>query len=90
MDIKFFFAVKKRPQGRLAKDSQLIYNGKTEYFRMRKNSAEDKRPIEVDTVSGEYYVRIPEWVVNDQGWFEDTEVGFKTDGDELIITEHNN
>ena len=57
---------------------------------MRKNSAEDKRPIEVDTVSGEYYVRIPEWVVNDQGWFEDTEVGLKTDGDELIITEHNN
>ncbi len=57
---------------------------------MRKNSAEDKRPIEVDTVSGEYYVRIPEWVVNDQGWFEDTEVGFKTDGDELIITEFDN
>ena len=57
---------------------------------MQKNSAEDKRPIEVDTVSGEYYVRIPEWVINDQGWFEDTEVGFKTDGDGLIITEYTN
>ena len=55
---------------------------------MLKNNPEDKRPIEVDTVSGEYYVRIPEWVVNDQGWFEDTELGFKTDGKELIITEH--
>jgi len=55
---------------------------------MQKNNPEDKRPIEVDTVSGEYYVRIPEWVVNDQGWFEDTEVNFKSDGEELIITEN--
>ena len=55
---------------------------------MRKNSAEEKRPIEVDTVTGEYYIRIPEWVINDQDWFEDTELTFKTDGDELIITEY--
>ena len=55
---------------------------------MQKNTPEDLRPIEVDTVSGEYYVRIPEWVVNDQGWFEDTEVNFKSDGEELIITEN--
>tara|TARA_B100002051_G_scaffold104690_1_gene99987 strand:- start:350 stop:523 length:174 start_codon:yes stop_codon:yes gene_type:complete len=56
---------------------------------MLKNDPEDKRPIEVDTVSGEYFIRIPEWVVNDQGWYEDTEVNFKTDGEELIITEAN-
>jgi hypothetical protein len=66
----------------------LIYNGKTEYHIMLKNNPEEKRPIEVDTVSGEYYVRLPEWVVNDQGWYEDTELRFKTDGDELIITEN--
>jgi len=65
----------------------MIYNEKIEYFRMQKNNAEDKRPIEVDQVTGEYYVRLPEWVVNDQSWFEDSEVIFKTDGKELIITE---
>ena len=54
---------------------------------MQKNNPEVKRPVEVDTVSGEYYIRIPEWAINDQGWFEDTELSFKTDGDELIITE---
>ena len=54
---------------------------------MLKNNPEDKRPIEVDTVSGEYFIRIPEWVINDCNWFEDTEVHFKTDGEELIITE---
>jgi len=55
--------------------------------RMQKNIPDEKRPIEVDTVTGEYLIRLPEWVVNDQGWYEDTEVTFKTDGDELIITE---
>ena len=55
---------------------------------MLKNNPEEKRPIEVDTVSGEYYVRIPEWIVNDQGWFEDTELKFRIDSDELIITEY--
>ena len=55
---------------------------------MQKNIPDQKRPIEVDTVTGEYYLRIPEWVINDQGWYEDTEVTFKTDGDELIITEY--
>jgi len=54
---------------------------------MQKNIPDQKRPIEVDTVTGEYLIRLPEWVVNDQGWYEDTEVTFKTDGDELIITE---
>ena len=56
---------------------------------MQKNSTEETYAIEVDTVTGEYLIRIPEWVVNDQGWYEDTELTFKTDGDELIITEYN-
>jgi len=65
----------------------LIYNGKTEYIGMRKNSEEEKFPIEVDTVTGEYFVRIPEWIVNDQGWFEDTELSFKTDKKLIFIEE---
>ncbi len=55
---------------------------------MQKNIPSEKRPIEVDTVTGEYLIRLPEWVVNDQNWYEDTELTFKTDGDELIITEY--
>ena len=55
---------------------------------MQKNNPDEKRPIEIDTVSGEYYVRIHEWIVNDQGWFEDTELKFRIDSDELIITEY--
>jgi len=55
---------------------------------MQKNNPDEKRPIEIDTVSGEYLIRIPEWIVNDQGWYEDTELGFRIDGDELIIEEY--
>tara|TARA_B100001113_G_scaffold211953_1_gene173898 strand:+ start:139 stop:309 length:171 start_codon:yes stop_codon:yes gene_type:complete len=54
---------------------------------MQKNNPEDKRPIEVDTVSGEYFVRIPEWIVNDQGWFEDTELQFTSDSKNIIFIE---
>ena len=54
---------------------------------MRRTPEDLKSQIEVDTVTGEYYLKIPEWIINDQGWYEDTELSFKTDGDELIITE---
>ena len=54
---------------------------------MQKNIPQQKHPIEIDTATGDYLIRIPEWVINDQNWFEDTELTFKTDGDELIITE---
>ena len=54
---------------------------------MRKNFQDERATVEVDTVTGEYLIRIPECIVNDQGWFEDTVLGFKVDGDEIILQE---
>lgn len=54
---------------------------------MRKNSDELKTTIEIDPVSGEYYTIIPEWIVNDQGWYEGTDLQFKLDGDDIFINE---
>ena len=54
---------------------------------MKKNSADETYDIEIDTVTGEYFVRIPEWIINDQGWFEDTELKFKTDKSLIFIEE---
>ena len=54
---------------------------------MQKNSTEETYAIEVDTVTGEYFVRIPEWIVNDQGWFEDTELKFIRDKSLIFIEE---
>ena len=54
---------------------------------MRKNSGEIFESIQVDPISGDYYVIIPESVANDLSWYEDTEISFKIEGDEVILTE---
>ena len=54
---------------------------------MQKKFGHEKTTIEVDTISGEYYTIIPEWVMHDQDWFEVTNLKFALDSDEVIITE---
>ncbi len=54
---------------------------------MQKKFGHEKTTIEVDTISGEYYTIIPEWVMHDQDWFEGTNLKFALDSDEVIITE---
>ena len=55
---------------------------------MKKNSPENFESIQVDPISGDYYLVIPEWVANELSWYEDTEISFKIEGDEVILTEH--
>ena len=54
---------------------------------MRKNLDELKTTIEINPATGEYYTIIPEWVINDQGWYEGTRLQFDVDDDEILITE---
>lgn len=54
---------------------------------MKKNLEENRQLLQVDPVSGEYYVVIPEWIVNEFSWYEDTEIKLKVDGDELVLSE---
>jgi len=54
---------------------------------MRKNLDELKTTIEINPATGEYYTVIPEWVINDQGWYEGTSLQFDVDADEILITE---
>ena len=54
---------------------------------MQKNSAENFTTVEVDPVTGEYYVVIPEWILNEYGWYEGTELNMEVDGDCIVITE---
>tara|TARA_R100000988_G_scaffold102824_1_gene79604 strand:- start:1149 stop:1337 length:189 start_codon:yes stop_codon:yes gene_type:complete len=61
-----------------------------EFKKMQKNSGEIFTSIEVDTVTGQYYTVIPEAVVNEMGWFEDTSLMWTMDGKEVIITEQDN
>ena len=55
---------------------------------MQKNFGHIFSAIEVDNVTGEYKVVIPEAVINEMGWFEDTELKWNLVDEEVIITEH--
>jgi len=54
---------------------------------MQKNPDRNFTTIEVDPVTGEYVIQLPEWVISDYGWYEGTEVNMEIDGDSIIITE---
>lgn len=54
---------------------------------MQKNPEENITTVEVDPVTGEYLVRIPEWIISEYGWYEGTEVNMEVDGDCIIIQE---
>lgn len=55
---------------------------------MKKNSENNINPIQIDPLSGEYYVIIPEWIINELSWYEDTEIKFNVESDEIILSEH--
>jgi hypothetical protein len=55
---------------------------------MKKNSGENFQPLQVDPITGNYYVVIPEWIANELSWYEDTEINFAVEGDEVILSEH--
>ena len=54
---------------------------------MQKNFSENFSSVEVDDYTNDYYVRIPEWIINEFNWYEGTEINIKVDGDDIIINE---
>ena len=54
---------------------------------MKKNPEENFTTVEVDAITGEYYITIPEWVLSEFEWYEGTVVNMEVDGEAIIITE---
>ena len=54
---------------------------------MRKDPSKKKQPLQVDPITGEYFVIIPDYIINDLGWYEDQELNIDCDGTEIIISE---
>ena len=54
---------------------------------MKKNSGEFFQPLQVDPITGEYFINIPEVIVNELSWYEDTEICVKIEGDEVVLSE---
>tara|TARA_Y200000002_G_scaffold354185_1_gene334235 strand:- start:38 stop:415 length:378 start_codon:yes stop_codon:yes gene_type:complete len=59
----------------------------TSFHRMQKNSGGQITSIEISNISGEYCAIIPEWIINEMGWYEDTKLSWKIDDENVIITE---
>jgi hypothetical protein len=54
---------------------------------MKKNSGDIFESLQVDPISGDYYLIIPEQVINELSWYEDTEIQIHVEGDEVILSE---
>ena len=54
---------------------------------MKKNFEEIFSTIEIDPVTDRYHINIKEEIMNEYGWYEDTELQWVVDGDELMIQE---
>lgn len=54
---------------------------------MQKKSGENIQSLQVDSVSGSYCITIPEWMVNELSWYEDSQIKLTLDGNELVLTE---
>jgi hypothetical protein len=54
---------------------------------MKKNSGKNFEALQVDPITGEHYIVIPEWIVNDLSWYEDSEINFSLEGTDLVLSE---
>ena len=54
---------------------------------MQKNPQNIFSTIEIDPVSGEYYTVIPEEVINEMGYYEETRLDWRIDGGDVYFTE---
>ena len=55
---------------------------------MKKNFEEIFESIQVDPITGQYFLVIPEQIMNELSWYEDNEVKFLFDGKDVILTEN--
>jgi hypothetical protein len=54
---------------------------------MQKNSGEIFEAVQVDPITGKYFIFLPEQIINELEWYEDTEIRILVDGDDLILSE---
>ena len=54
---------------------------------MQKNPRENFTTIEIDPVSGEHYIIIPEWICDEKGWYEGVEVNIEVENGYIVITD---
>ena len=54
---------------------------------LMKKYQDSKVPLKIDPVTNEYQITVPEWVVNEFDWYEDTELVWHVDDSGIHIQE---
>jgi len=54
---------------------------------MKKNPSQNLRVIEIDPITGEHYINIPQWMLDEKDWYEGTEVNLQFETDYIIISD---
>jgi hypothetical protein len=54
---------------------------------MRKKSDGEIVGLQVDQITGNYYVVIPEWMANELSWYEDIQIRVSLENGEIVLTE---
>jgi hypothetical protein len=54
---------------------------------MKKKSGKNFETIQVDPITGDYYLVIPEWIINELSWYEDTVINISLEGTDIILSE---
>ena len=70
-----------------AKNTYVLYTGKVKNMTLMKKYQDSKVPITIDPVTNEYQITVPEWVVNEFDWYEDTELVWHVDETGIHIQE---
>ena len=52
---------------------------------MQKNPGKNFSTVEVDPVTGEYVVQVPEWIISEFGWYEGTQLNLEVECIHILI-----
>lgn len=54
---------------------------------MKKKSEEIFESLQIDTITGQYFITIPEQIINELSWYEDSIIKISLEGSDLVLTE---
>ena len=54
---------------------------------MKKNSKEIFELLKIDPITGQYFITIPEQIINELSWYEDSLIKISLEGSDLVLTE---
>jgi hypothetical protein len=55
---------------------------------MKKNSKEIFESLQIDPITGQYFITIPEQIINELSWYEDSLIKISLEGSDLVLTEN--